>query len=234
MKYILSFDLEKIKEINTKGMNDYKEKALKRKRNGNKEKIQKLILDMEDLLILRFISSIGNYEKRVKDKADPLFFWVKYEALFDEYEGVLFLTKTALNARLNKYVEMGLIDRKCIRNEKGTFSFFKLTGVQKLHNRSERDVLKENKQEAEDKMEKQLIEMHNCTLEDAKNAIRIAKVNGASHIIGYCNSILKRQKVESKNRNEYFQNRNRFHNFKQRQYTRKEFEEMERFLLEIK
>lgn len=144
MKYILNFDYNKIKEINKQGMAEFEFKATKRKERADKasdiemmkkikaEKIDKLVLDTDDLLILRFIYTIGNEPKTVRWKDDNTYFWVKLNALLDEYDGLLFLTKTALNVRLNKYVAMKLIERKCVKNEDGSFSFIKLTGVNEL------------------------------------------------------------------------------------------------------
>ena len=144
MKYILNFDYEKIKEINKTGMIDFNNKAENRKIRADKatdaevkkkikaEKIDKLVLDTDDLLVLRFLYTIGNEPKTVRCKEDNNYFWVKLNSLLDEYEGLLFLTKTALNARLNKYVAMGLVERKCVKNEDGSFSFFKLTGINNL------------------------------------------------------------------------------------------------------
>lgn len=129
LPYMLNFDLKKIADLNLKGLKDYEDAKLNRKEN---KKITRRVIDSDDILILRFIYTMGKETKTVRDKSDKDFFWVKYESLFEEYKGLLLINKSALNTRLNKYVEMGLIERKCVKNNDGSFSFFKLTGVSDL------------------------------------------------------------------------------------------------------
>lgn len=130
LPYMMNFDLKKVAEINKKGLKAYQEAKTNRK--NEKEKITRLVLDSDDILILRFIYTVGKASKTIRDSQDKEFFWVKYDALFSEYQGLLLLTKSALNTRLNKYVQMNLIERKCVKNDDGSFSFFKLTGVTNL------------------------------------------------------------------------------------------------------
>lgn len=130
LPYMMNFDLKKVAEINNKGLKAYKEAKTNRK--DKKEKITRLVLDSDDILILRFIYTVGKAPKTIRDTQDKEFFWVKYDTLFAEYQGLLLLTKSALNTRLNKYVQMNLIERKCVKNDDGSFSFFKLTGVTNL------------------------------------------------------------------------------------------------------
>lgn len=130
LPYIMNFDLKKVAEINKKGLKAYEEAKTNRK--DEKEKITRLVLDSDDILILRFIYTVGKGSKTIRDSQDKEFFWVKYDALFSEYQGLLLLTKSALNTRLNKYVKMNLIERKCVKNADGSFSFFKLTGITNL------------------------------------------------------------------------------------------------------
>ncbi len=126
MRYILNFDNNKIKEINLKGIESFKKAKEEKKYQEIKtsQKPVRLVLDTDDLLILRFIYTIGNEPKTIRDRSDKNFFWVKLASLLEEYDGLLFMSKTALNVRVNKYVEMRLIERKCIKNQDGSFRFF--------------------------------------------------------------------------------------------------------------
>lgn len=128
MPYMMNFDLKKVAELNKKGLKNYE----KSKESNKNNKVVRLVLDSDDILILRFIYKIGQEPKSLRDKEDNSFFWVKYDALFAEYEGLLLISKSALNKRLNKYADMKLIERKCVKNEDGSFSFFKLTGINDL------------------------------------------------------------------------------------------------------
>ncbi|WP_346889198.1 hypothetical protein [Clostridium sp. UBA1056] len=144
LPYMLNFNLKKVAELNKKGLSKFESEKLNRaqraekttdeeiKKKINKEKIDRLILDSDDILILRFIYTIGYSSKAIRDTEDNNFFWVKYDALFAEYENLLLIDKSALNTRLNKYVKMNLIERKCVKNQDGTFSFFKITGLTEL------------------------------------------------------------------------------------------------------
>ncbi len=120
LPYILNFDQAKLKDLNLKGIEEFKSGSIRK------------VLDADDLLILRFIYKISNLETRRTLEIDKGFFWVKYEALFKEYEGLLFISKASLNNRLNKYKEMQLIERYTLKNQDGTFSFFKITGLKGL------------------------------------------------------------------------------------------------------
>lgn len=100
LPYIMNFDLKKVAEINKKGLKAYEEAKTNRK--DIKEKLTRLVLDSDDILILRFIYTVGKEPKTIRAKEDTNFFWVKYDALFAEYEGLLMLSKSALNKRLNK------------------------------------------------------------------------------------------------------------------------------------
>ncbi len=130
LPYMMNFDLNKVATLNKRGLAKYE--IDKANRKDKKDKITRLVIDSDDILILRFIYNVGQQTKSIRDKEDNLFFWVKYDALFKEYDGLLLINKSALNTRLNKYVDMGLIERKCIKNEDGSFSFFKLTGINNL------------------------------------------------------------------------------------------------------
>lgn len=145
METIFNFDMNAIKELNFKGMKEYKEKCEIRK---DGEKINKLVLDADDILILKFIVGVGNSKNAVVDVTDSSFFWVNLNKLLEEYDGLLFLSKTALQVRLSKYQMMGIVDRKCVKNEKGSFSFFKLTGIKMLMKKECKEQVVETEEQA--------------------------------------------------------------------------------------
>ena len=225
METIFNFNLDRIREINMNGMAKYKEGAKNRKEN---EKLEKLVLDTNDLLILKFIVGVGSSDKAIKEKGNESFFWVNYNALLNEYNGLLFLSKSALQVRLNKYVMMGLVERKCIKNEEGSFSFFKLTGIVKLI------VSKESNQDkvvSTESVEEKLQKDCNITHAQAKEVIEYAKNQGAKKPYSYAKTVIQNGYFE-KNR-AIGKSNNKFNDFPQREYTKAEFDEIERKLLSI-
>lgn len=139
MEYILNFDTKKIAEINKKNLEVYKAEVERVKAlditDKEKKKLipKKLILDAEDLLILRYIHRLVEAKEMIKlTKNSVEYTWINYKNLFEEYDGILFMEKCALNIRLNKFVDIGLIVRHTERNEMGTFSYIAQTGLVEL------------------------------------------------------------------------------------------------------
>lgn len=118
MKYIMNFDINKVKELNKLGLAQYE---IDRVENP---KATRMILDSDDLLILRYLTNLSQAKGIVVDGEG--YFWVKLQSMLDEFDSLILISKSALQKRLKKYELMGLISRYCKRDSNGSFSFIKI------------------------------------------------------------------------------------------------------------
>ena len=116
MKYILSFDINKVKELNRNGIREYEANS----------KSPRKILDSDDLLILKYLINLNSSDNVVREND---YFWFKLNSLLEEFDGLILISKSALQKRLKKYQDMGLISRYCKKNSDGSFAFVKLEKV---------------------------------------------------------------------------------------------------------
>lgn len=72
LPYMMNFDLNKVATLNKKGLAKYE--LAKANRKNPKEKITRLVIDSDDILILRFIYTMGNNSKAIRDKENKDFF----------------------------------------------------------------------------------------------------------------------------------------------------------------
>ena len=92
----------------------------------NQQKCVENDLDMTDILILSYIKNFyPRMNKMIED--DKEYVWFNYGSFINEYP-ILKIKKTiTISTRLLKLQEKGIILKKCVRNEKGTFSYVSLT-----------------------------------------------------------------------------------------------------------
>ena len=95
--------------------------------NLQKEKDNKVIkLDVVDLLILQNLSSYANRESIVKYTiGDKLYFSVHYSAIIEDLP-IISIQKQALADRLDKMVFLGVLEKKIIKSNAGTFTAFRM------------------------------------------------------------------------------------------------------------
>jgi len=82
-------------------------------------------LDFKDLAILRFITDFyPNMTKKIIDNKE--YVWISYKYILQEIP-LLYLSKRSLFNRLTALENKGFLERKCIKNNEGTFSYIRLT-----------------------------------------------------------------------------------------------------------
>ena len=93
-------------------------------KNGKEKTIQ---LDVADLLILQEISDFMNRKKIIKYNIDDkTFFSVQYSVILEDLP-ILGIKKQALSDRIDKMVNLGIIEKNIVKNQAGSFSAFRLT-----------------------------------------------------------------------------------------------------------
>jgi hypothetical protein len=95
------------------------------KRDGKADLVLKL--DMTDLLILRQLADFPNRKKTKKQIVDDkLFFWVDYKGLLEELP-ILDIKKQALRDRLDKMVELNLLEKAVVNFDRlGSATCFRM------------------------------------------------------------------------------------------------------------
>lgn len=92
-----------------------------------KTKNEKIIkLDITDLLILKDVADFMNRSKVIKYTIDDkVFFSVQYATILEDLP-ILDIKKQALSDRLDKMVYLGVLEKKVIKNQAGTFVAFRM------------------------------------------------------------------------------------------------------------
>lgn len=92
-----------------------------------KNKNEKIIkLDITDLLILKDVADFMNRSKVIKYTIDDkVFFSVQYATILEDLP-ILDIKKQALSDRLDKMCILGLLEKKVIKNQAGTFVAFRM------------------------------------------------------------------------------------------------------------
>ena len=92
----------------------------------NQQKCIENDLDITDILILSYVKNFyPKMNKIVEDNKE--YVWFNYSSFIKEYP-ILKIEKTiTISTRLLKLQKKGIITKKCIRNETGTFSYVSLT-----------------------------------------------------------------------------------------------------------
>jgi hypothetical protein len=92
----------------------------------SQEKAIELGLNIEDLIILRWIQDF--YPLMIKKIInDEEYVWINYSKLLEDLPILSFKSKRSLIRRLEKFEELELLKRECIKNEDGTYSYIMLT-----------------------------------------------------------------------------------------------------------
>lgn len=94
---------------------------LQKEHNGKVKK-----LDITDLLILKNIADFMNRSKIIKYTIDDkVFFSVQYSAIIEDLP-LIDIKKQALSDRLDKMCILGVLEKKVIKNQSGTFIAFRM------------------------------------------------------------------------------------------------------------
>lgn len=118
MKYnILDFDQETVLSIY---------KFVKDKKGNDK----KIYLDIADLLIIQVVSDIIHRDKFTKQIVDGrIYYWITYNTILEALP-ILDIKKQAFTDKIDKIVELGILDKKVIKEQgQGTFTLFRLTDL---------------------------------------------------------------------------------------------------------
>lgn len=92
--------------------------------NG-KEKVIKL--DVIDLLILQELADFMNRKSIIKHTIDDkIFFSIKYDAIIEDLP-ILGMKKQALRDRIDKLCFLGLVEKKVVKNESGSWAAFRVS-----------------------------------------------------------------------------------------------------------
>ena len=93
--------------------------------NGKKS-IKTLSLDVTDLLILQVVADFMNRKSIIKQIIDDkIYFWISYKCILDDLP-ILDIKKQAFTDRLNKLVLFELLEKSIVKNEQGSFSFYRI------------------------------------------------------------------------------------------------------------
>lgn len=112
--------------------------------NG-KQVIRTSKIDVTDLLILQVVSDFMNRKSIIKQIIDEkIYFWINYKAILEDLP-ILDIKKQAFIDRLNKMVDFGLLEKSIVKNEQGSFSFYRIG--------EKYETLKYKKNNEEDKCE---------------------------------------------------------------------------------
>lgn len=114
MRYsIIGFNQEKILSI--------------RKIVTKNDKEVEIKLDVTDLLILQDIADFMNRSKVIKHTIDDkIYFSMQYQTILEDLP-ILTIQKQALADRIDKMSILGLLEKKVIKNQCGTFTAFRLS-----------------------------------------------------------------------------------------------------------
>ena len=117
MKYsILGFSQEQVCAIKKDVQTD----------NGN---IKRLCLDVVDLLILKDVSDFMNRSKIIKLTIDDkIYFSITHKCILEDLP-ILGIKKQALKDRIDKMVQLGILDKKVVRDNGGTWVGYRTTKV---------------------------------------------------------------------------------------------------------
>lgn len=117
MKYsILGFSQEQVCAIKKDVQTD----------NGN---IKHLCLDVVDLLILKDVSDFMNRSKIIKLTIDDkIYFSITHKCILEDLP-ILGIKKQALKDRIDKMVQLGILDKKVVRDNGGTWVGYRTTKV---------------------------------------------------------------------------------------------------------
>jgi len=93
--------------------------------NGKKS-IKTSRLDVTDLLILQVVADFMNRKSIIKQIIDDkIYFWISYKCILDDLP-ILDIKKQAFTDRLNKLVLFELLEKSIVKNEQGSFSFYRI------------------------------------------------------------------------------------------------------------
>ena len=94
--------------------------------NGN---IKHLCLDVIDLLILKDVSDFMNRAKIIKLTIDDkIYFSITHKCILEDLP-ILGIKKQALKDRIDKMVQLGILDKKVVRDNGGTWVGYRTTKV---------------------------------------------------------------------------------------------------------
>ena len=94
--------------------------------NGN---IKHLCLDVIDLLILKDVSDFMNRSKIIKLTIDDkIYFSITHKCILEDLP-ILGIKKQALKDRIDKMVQLGILDKKVVRDNGGTWVGYRTTKV---------------------------------------------------------------------------------------------------------
>lgn len=94
--------------------------------DNDSNKIKIIKIDVVDLLILRNIADFMNRQNIVKYVIeDKTYFYVKYSTIMDDLP-ILNIKQQALSDRLNKLCLFGLLEKKVVKNQSGTYTAFRI------------------------------------------------------------------------------------------------------------
>lgn len=103
------------------GFNQERVLNLQKEHNGKVKK-----LDVTDLLILKDIADFMNRSKIIKYTIDDkVYFSVQYSAIIEDLP-LIDIKKQALSDRLDKMCILGVLEKKVIKNQSGTFVAFRM------------------------------------------------------------------------------------------------------------
>lgn len=92
----------------------------------SQEKAIELGLNIEDLIILRWIQDFYPLMAKKIINGEE-YVWINYSKLLEDLPILSFKNKRSLIRRLEKFEELELLKRECIKNEDGTYSYITLT-----------------------------------------------------------------------------------------------------------
>jgi len=92
----------------------------------SQKKLIQLKLDLKDACIIRYMVDFYSSSKMIKiTEEGKEYFWINYQYLIDNIPIIEIKNKESLGRRLKNIEESGLLEKKTIKNSKGTFSFFR-------------------------------------------------------------------------------------------------------------
>lgn len=92
----------------------------------SQEKAVELGLNIEDLIILRWIQDFYPLmAKKIINNEE--YVWISYSKLLEDLPILSFKNKRSLMRKLEKFEELGLLKRECIRDKNGVYSYIIIT-----------------------------------------------------------------------------------------------------------
>ena len=103
--------------------------AIKKDVQTNNGNIKHLCLDVIDLLILKDVSDFMNRSKIIKLTIDDkIYFSITHKCILEDLP-ILGRKKQALKDRIDKMVQLGILDKKVVRDNGGTWVGYRITKV---------------------------------------------------------------------------------------------------------